>query len=126
MITKVDIMKKSQPIGKLPIPVVRILRKLGQDISDARRRRRIPAALMAERASINRMTLYKIERGMPGVSMGSYATVLFVLGLIESLGALAEARNDVLGLSLEEERLPKRIHLPRPKKPFLLDKKKVD
>ena len=29
----------------VPIPVVRILRKLGQDIRNARRRRRIPVAV---------------------------------------------------------------------------------
>ncbi len=102
-------MKKRRIAKTLPIPVNRSLRKLGQDISDARRRRRIPAALMAERASINRMTLYKIERGEPGVSMGSYATVLFVLGLIEPLTDMADAKNDPVGLALEEERLPKRI-----------------
>ncbi len=109
-------MEKGKKTGRLPLPVNRVLRKLGQDISDARRRRRIPAALLAERAAINRMTLYKIERGMPGVSMGSYTTVLFVLGLMEPLNSLAEAKNDPIGLALEEERLPKRIHLPRKKK----------
>ena len=38
----------------LPIPVQRALRKLGQDISSARRRRRIPMPLMAERAGMTR------------------------------------------------------------------------
>lgn len=106
-------MKKRKKANTLPIPVNRALRKLGQDLSDARRRRRIPVALMAERAAINRMTLYKIERGEPGVSMGSYATVLFVLGLIEPLSGMADAKNDPVGLALEEERLPKRIHTAR-------------
>jgi hypothetical protein len=31
----------------MPIPVVRVLRKLGRDIGDTRRRRRIPAAVLA-------------------------------------------------------------------------------
>ena len=53
---------------KLPIPVTRALRKLGHDIRDARRRRRIPVAILAERASISRMTLNKVEKGDPGVS----------------------------------------------------------
>lgn len=55
----------------LPIPAKRALDKLGADIRDARRRRRIPTALMAERAGISRMTLNKIENGDPGVSMGN-------------------------------------------------------
>jgi transcriptional regulator with XRE-family HTH domain len=97
----------------LPIPVKRALTKLGADIRDARRRRRIPTALMAERAGISRMTLHKIERGDSGVSMGSYATVLFVLGMAGRLNDLADPRYDEVGLSLEEEFLPKRIRLAR-------------
>ncbi len=99
----------------LPIPVIRSLRKLGQYISDARKRRRIPVAIMAERASISLMTLHKIEKGEPGVSLGAYATVLFILGLAERLSELADIKNDTIGLELEEERLPQRIR--RFKKP---------
>ena len=62
----------------MPLPVSRALRKLGSDIRDARRRRRIPTATMAERASISRRTLHKVELGHPGVQIGIYATVLFV------------------------------------------------
>jgi len=98
--------------SKLPLPVLRALRKLGQDIRDARRRRRIPVAVMAERASISRTTLSKVEKGDPGVSFGLYATVLFVLGFVERLGDLADPGRDELGLALEEERLPQRIRRP--------------
>ena len=52
-----------QPVSALPIPVRRALRKLGQDIKDARKRRRIPMALLAERARISRATLTKVEKG---------------------------------------------------------------
>lgn len=97
----------------LPIPVRRALRKLGGDIRDARRRRRIPVAIMAERASMSRMTLNKLEKGDPGVSIGAYATVLFTLGLVDRLAGLADASADVVGLELEEEHLPQRIRRPR-------------
>lgn len=93
----------------LPIPVGRGLRKLGQDMRTARRRRRIKAAILAERAGISSPTLRKIEKGEPGVSMGMYARVLFSLGMIERLAELADVRNDDLGLMLEEEKLPARI-----------------
>lgn len=106
-------MAKSRRHTTLPFPVVRALRKLGHDIRDARRRRRIPVAVMAERASISRTTLAKVERGDPGVSFGTYATVLFVLGLVEGLGDLAAPGMDELGLALEEERLPQRIRRRR-------------
>lgn len=93
----------------LPLPVGRALTRLGTDVRDARRRRRIPTATMAERAGISRTTLHKVERGDPGVSLGIYATVLFVLGLEERLAELADPRNDTVGLDLEAEALPKRI-----------------
>jgi len=112
-----DVMRKSQFLLRSPVPVRRALRKLGHDIRDARRRRRIPVAIMAQRASISRMTLNKVEKGEPGVSMGAYATVLFILGMAERLADLADPRHDAVGMALEEEHLPQRIRRARRKKP---------
>ena len=95
----------------LPIPVKSALRKLGSDIRDARLRRRIPAAVMAQRAFISRTTLVKVEKGDSGVGVGTYAAVLFALGMLDRLRELASANTDEIGLALEEERLPKRIDL---------------
>lgn len=106
-------MSKSRLDSILPVPVRRALCKLGQDIRDARLRRRISTAIMAERASISRTTLNKVEKGDPGVSLGIYATVLYVLGMAERLSDLADAKTDIVGLALEDERLPKRIRTPR-------------
>jgi transcriptional regulator with XRE-family HTH domain len=100
-------------IPTVPIPAARVLRRLGQHLRDARLRRRIPAAILAERASLSRTTLNRIEKGDPSVSMGAYATVLFVLGLADRLGEVADLRQDSVGRELEEEHLPKRIRLPR-------------
>jgi DNA-binding XRE family transcriptional regulator len=99
----------------VPIAVGRALRKLGHDIRDARRRRRIPVAMLAQRASISRMTLNKVEKGAPGVSLGTYATILFSLGMIDRLADVADPRHDAIGRELEEERLPQRIRLSRRK-----------
>jgi DNA-binding XRE family transcriptional regulator len=96
----------------LPLPVKRALAKLGQDIRSARLRRRITTTMMAERAFITRTTLRKVENGNPGVSLGIYATVMFVLGLASRLADLVDTRSDEVGLQLEEERLPKRIRQP--------------
>jgi transcriptional regulator with XRE-family HTH domain len=103
-------------IKNTPLPVKRALKKLGQDLQDARKRRRIPMQLAAERASISRATLSKIERGDEGVSLGAYAKILFVLGMIERLVKLADPSFDTLGLGLEAESLPKRIRIPREEK----------
>ena len=98
--------------GTIPLPVLRLLGKLGNDIRDARLRRRIRTVTLAERALISRTTLHRIERGDPGVSMGNYSTVLFVLGLHDGISELADRSRDVLGLDLLEERLPQRVRLP--------------
>ena len=99
----------------LPLPVKSSLRKLGSDIRDARLRRRIPAAIMAQRANISRTTLVKVEKGDAGVGIGTSAAVLFTLGMLERLRDLASSKNDEVGLALEEERLPKRIDI-RPRR----------
>jgi hypothetical protein len=54
-----------------------------------------------------------VEQGDPGVSLGIYATVLFVLGRIDRLAELADASHDAVGLELEEEHLPERIRLTK-------------
>jgi hypothetical protein len=109
-------MRTKKPSDTLPVPVARALRKLGNDIKDARRRRRIPAEIAAARASISRTTLVKIEKGAPGVAIGNYAIVLFVLGMTDRLADLADPRSDTVGLQLEEEHLPQRISRPRKQK----------
>ena len=110
-------MRTRKSASTIPIPVSRALRKVGHDIRDARRRRRIPVAILAERASISRMTLNKVEKGAPGVSLGTYATVLFVLGMVDRLADVADPGHDKVGLELEEEHLPERIRLSRRQKP---------
>lgn len=97
-----------------PVAVRRVLAKLGADISAARRRRRLPLEVVADRALTTRQTIARIEHGDPRVAMGTWATVLFVLGLSSRLTDLAAPAHDELGLSLEEERLPTRIRLSPP------------
>lgn len=99
--------------GSLPLPVGRALRKLGEDIRAARRRRSIPTGLMAERAFTTRVTLHKIEQGDPSVSLGLYAAVLFVLGMIDRLRDLADSSSDEVGLDLADRQLPQRIRKKR-------------
>ncbi len=80
---------------------------------DARKRRRIPMQLAADRAGISRTTLDKIEKGDEGVSAGAYARILFVMGMVERFGDLADPKFDQIGMELESEQLPKRIRIPK-------------
>lgn len=93
--------------------VRRSLRKLGLDIHDARRRRKLPMAVVAERAFTSRSTLQKIEAGDTNVSIGIYAGVLQALGLLDGLGQIADISNDSVGQTLASADLPKRVHLKR-------------
>jgi len=97
-----------------PAAVRRALRKLGADIHDARRRRRLPMAVVAERAFTSRSTLQKVEAGDTNVSVGIYACVLQALGLLDALSQIADIGNDPVGQALASAALPKHIHLKRP------------
>ena len=96
------------------LAVRRTLRKLGLDIRDARRRRRLPAGVVAQRALTSRPALQRVEAGDHTVSIGIYAAVLQALGLLDGLGQLADPSRDEAGLALTSERLPRRIRLRRP------------
>jgi transcriptional regulator with XRE-family HTH domain len=71
--------------------------------------------LLAERAKISRVTLSKIEKGDPSVAIKYYASVLQMLGLLKNLEEVAAAKNDGVGIILEEENLPQRVRLKRKK-----------
>ena len=80
-------MKKTSII---PIPVKKAMTQLGADLKDARIKRSLTMSLIEERAGITHVTLTKVEKGDPTVSMGIYAKVMFVLGLIDNLYDLAK------------------------------------
>jgi transcriptional regulator with XRE-family HTH domain len=94
--------------------VRRVLRKLGADIHDARLRRRLPMAIVAERAFTSRTTLQRIEQGDASVGMGIYAAVLQALGLLDGLGRIADISEDSVGQALASAELPARARLRRP------------
>ncbi len=73
---------------------------VGENIKLARKRRKLTTIQVAERADINRATLYQIEKGNPGVSMGAYFNVLRVLGLQDDF--LKLAADDELGRKLQD------------------------
>lgn len=91
--------------------VRKALGKLGGDLRDARRRRRLPMVVVAERAFTSRSTLQRVEAGDPAVSIGIYAAVLHALGLMDSLDRLADPSLDPVGQALADETLPQRVRL---------------
>ena len=81
----------------------KMIGQVGENIKLARKRRKLTTLQVAERAGIDRTTLYQIEKGNPRVSMGAYFNVLIVLGLQEDFVQLGS--NDQLGRKLQDLQL---------------------
>ena len=78
----------------------KILELLGENIKLSRKRRKLTTIQVAERANIDRSTLYEIEKGNPSVSMGAYFNTLRVLGLQNDFSKLAA--DDEYGRKLQD------------------------
>ena len=79
------------------------LMTMGENLRLARRRRKITAKMMSERANLSVMTLRAIERGSPYVSMCNYMAVVACLGFQGDVAAVAA--NDALGRDLQDAEL---------------------
>lgn len=94
---------------QLPLPVERAIRKLGHDLSLARRRRHISQASLAERMGASLSTIRRMEKGDARVPIHFFARALHVFGEIAALERLLDTANDDIGLTLMDEQLPKRV-----------------
>lgn len=78
-----------------------ILKQMGGQIKLARLRRNISIQLVADRANIARSTVWKVEKGDPSVSIGTYAAVLHALhGMDKDL--LLVGKDDILGRQMQD------------------------
>ncbi len=57
------------------------LKRLGQDMRAQRKLHKVSATTAAEAAGMARVTLHRIERGEPSVTMGAYMSALAAVGL---------------------------------------------
>ena len=78
----------------------KILEIFGENVKLARKRRNLTAIEVAERADISRNTLYLIEKGNSGVSIGAVFNVLRVLGLQDDF--LKLGADDIFGRKLQD------------------------
>lgn len=89
----------------------RLMADFGERLRLARLRRNLGVDIVAQRAAISRMTLYRAEAGSPAVALGVYLRLLLVLGLQDDLNHLAA--DDQLGRKLQDLRLPQRQRAKR-------------
>ncbi len=93
-------MTKSTMGTKMPRKLEQKMATVGEQIKLARLRRDLSIAQVAQRATCSPLTVMRIEKGSPTVSIGIYARVLYALQLDDDL--LLIARDDKLGRTLQD------------------------
>lgn len=90
--------------GKImPRTVSQNLELMGEQIMLARKRRHLSMQDIADRATVTRLTVSKVEHGDPTVAMGIYARVLYALNLEDDIKLIAA--NDTLGRDMQDAEL---------------------
>lgn len=89
----------------MPRVVSKNLELMGEQIMLARKRRHLSMQDVADRATVTRLTVSKVEHGDPTVAMGIYARVLYALNLDGDIKLIAA--NDALGRDLQDAELKK-------------------
>ncbi len=69
---------KAPPVGEI---LATRLQALGERIRAHRVRQKVSATVAAEAAGMSRVTLHRIERGEPSVTMGAYLSAIDAVGL---------------------------------------------
>lgn len=89
------------------------LKGLGENISVARRRRKLTQKNLAEASGVTRATIRRLESGDPGITLGTLAMVLLALGERDAIGKLVSPERDSIGQIISINSMPKRIRSPR-------------
>lgn len=90
--------KVASALKTLPPAASAALRMLGADLATARKRRKQPLRAWAARLDVSVPTLMKMEKGDAAVSIGVYATALWVISRHEALAAVADPKEDKAAL----------------------------
>lgn len=85
------------------------MQTLGQNIQNARKRRSLTMQNLAHQMDVSLPTLRKIEAGEGTVLIQHYAAALEALDMIDKLGELGGPGHDEYGMSMANEKLPKRV-----------------
>ncbi|WP_436314927.1 helix-turn-helix domain-containing protein [Variovorax sp. LjRoot84] len=97
---------------QLPREVLKHLEELGQHVRTARVRRRMSTEDLAQACDIGRRSLYRLENGEPGIALGTFMSVLWKLGLLDTIRGVANPDTDEHGKILEAASRPQRVRAP--------------
>ena len=90
----------------MPRKLAENLRIVGEQIRMARLRRNFTLAQIADRAMCSELTVARVEKGLPTVSIGIYLRVLYAMQLENDI--LWLAKDDELGRNLQDLHLKQR------------------
>ena len=93
-------MSKTTMGTMLPRKLDQKMKTVGEQIKLARLRRNLSVAQVAERATCSPLTVSRIEKGAPTVSIGIYLRVLYALQLDDDILLLAQ--KDEMGRVLQD------------------------
>ncbi|MDM0082288.1 helix-turn-helix transcriptional regulator [Variovorax sp. J31P179] len=96
--------------SNIPAPVARVIRRLGENVSLARRRRRMTQEDLAQRIGASVNTVRRLEAGHPGSALVHLARAMQVFGELDRLDQLLDTQQDAVGLALQDESLPQRVY----------------
>ena len=99
-------MTKNTMSTNLPRKLTEKMQIVGEQIKLARLRRNLSMAQVAERATCSELTLSRVEKGLPTVSIGIYLRVLYALQLDDDI--LLRAKEDPIGRGLQDLQLKRR------------------
>ncbi|MGM9694292.1 MAG: helix-turn-helix domain-containing protein [Alloprevotella sp.] len=99
-------MAKNTMGTKLPRKLAEKMRIVGEQIRLARLRRNLTMSQVADRAICTVLTLTRVEKGLPTVSIGIYLRVLYALQLDDDI--LWIAKEDPIGRTLQDLQLKQR------------------
>jgi transcriptional regulator with XRE-family HTH domain len=91
------------------------LKKLGDNIAIARKRRKLTQKHLANAAGVTPETIRSLERGNAGISLGTLAMVLLALGEKGCLEKILTPPTDAIGIVIGLNDLPKRVRIKKEK-----------
>jgi transcriptional regulator with XRE-family HTH domain len=96
----------------LPLPIARSLKRLGANISKARRRRELDQATCAAMMGVSLASLKRLEAGSPGIGLHAFVRAMLAFQRLDDFDQLLEVPNDKIGLIHQDDNLPERVRKP--------------
>jgi len=87
--------KSSNVARSLPPVAASAIRQLGENLAIARKRRKESQRAWALRIGVSVPTLIRVEQGEPTVSLGVYASALWLMGRVQALPDVAAPAADL-------------------------------